>query len=180
MFDTVKIKTRMKELAEYIGYEYNDISWLEKAMYCEIISHKPGGAKNRDNYSNGQMAALGNAVLKMIVSDELFDKGLSLSEVDNHKNRPQDYEILFRLDFENRIYRFAYNDTCDYYDLKSGANPPLPAHDLYIEAITAAIYKDKGYDYTRKWAVAFFEKNGLRIGEKPVYINKIHKRENQQ
>ena len=110
------IRTRMKELAEYIGYEYKDLSWLEKGMYCKVIAHKAGGGKNRDNYSNGQMAALGNAVLKQIVAEELFDRGLSLGEVDNHRNRPQDYEVLFHLDWENRIYRFAYDDTGDYYD----------------------------------------------------------------
>lgn len=169
------IRTRMKELAEYIGYEYKDLSWLEKGMYCKVIAHKAGGGKNRDNYSNGQMAALGNAVLKQIVAEELFDKGLSLNEVDNHKNRPQDYEVLFHLDWENRIYRFAYDDTGDYYDLRGGVHPPLPAHDLYIEAIIAAIYKDRGYDYARRWVSTFFEKNGLKIGETPIYINKVHK-----
>ena len=172
--DRELISNRMKELAEYIGYEYKDISWLEKAMYCKVVGHR-GGGKNRDNYSNGKLAALGNAVLKMIVADELFDQGRSLGEVDNHKNRPQDYEVLFRLDWENKIYRFAYDDVGDYYDLNGGVHPPLPAHDLYIEAIVAAIYKDKGYDYTRRWVTDFFKKNNLIIGETPIYINKVHK-----
>lgn len=175
MVDRKIVEDRMNELAEYIGYEYKDLSWLEKAMYCKVIAHKSGGGKNRDNYSNGKMAALGNAVLKQIVAEELFDKDLSLSEVDNHKNRPQDYEVLFHLDWKNRIYRFAYDDAGDYYDLRGGVHPPLPAHDLYIEAIIAAIYKDRGYDYTRKWVNDFFEKNDLMIGETPIYINKIHK-----
>lgn len=30
--DRELISNRMKELAEYIGYEYLDITWLEKAM----------------------------------------------------------------------------------------------------------------------------------------------------
>lgn len=150
----------MKELAEYISYEYKDISWLKKAMYCEVVGRR-GGGKNRDNYSNGRLAALGNAVLKMIVADELFEQGRSLREVDNHKNRPQDYEVLFHLDWESKLYRYAYDDHIDYYDLSCGVHPPLPAHDLYIEAIVAAIYKDRGYDYTRRWVTDFFKKNNL-------------------
>ncbi len=177
--DRELIRNRMKELAENISYEYEDITWLEKAMYCKIIAHKAGGGKNRDNYSNGQMAALGNAVLKQIVAEELFDKGLSLGEVDKHKNRPQDYEVLFHIDWENKIYRFAYDDFGDYYELKGGVHPPLPAHDLYIEAIVGAIYKDRGYDYTRQWVIRFFERNGLKIGETPIYVNKTQRQNTQ-
>lgn len=173
--DRELIRSRMKELAEYIGYEYQDITWLEKAMYCKVVAHKIGGGKNRDNYSNGQMASLGNAVLKQIVAEELFDKGLSLGEVANHKNRPEDYEVLFHLDWESKLYRYAHDDHTDYYDLSCGVHPPLPAHDLYIEAIVAAIYKDRGYDYTRRWVTDFFKKDNLIIGETPIYINKVHK-----
>ena len=175
--DRTLIRNRMKELAEYIGYEYIDLSWLEKAMYCKVIAHKAGGGKNRDNYSNGQMAALGNAVLKMIVADVLFEQGKSLAEIDNHKNRPQDYEVLFHLDWEKQIYRFAYDDIGDYYDLTGGVHPPLPAHDLYIEAIVGAIYKDRGYEYTKEWVMTFFEKNGIVIGKTPIYVNKVHKQQ---
>ena len=178
MLSQNEITERMIELAELIGYEYKDIDWLAKAMYCKVVGHKKGGGRNRDNYSNGRMAALGNSVLKMIVSEELFDRDLSLSEVDNHKNRPQDYEALFHLDWENKIYRFAYDDVGDYYDLIGGVHPPLPAHDLYIEAIVAAVYKDRGYEYTKEWVISFFKKNGLEIGETPIYINKIYKCEN--
>jgi len=32
----------MKELGEYIDYEYNDLSWLEKTMYCKVIEHRGG------------------------------------------------------------------------------------------------------------------------------------------
>ncbi len=175
--DKELIGNRMKELAEHIGYEYKDISWLEKAMYCKVVGHR-GGGKNRDNYSNGQLASLGNAILKMIVADELFDQDKSLGEIDNHKNRPQDYEVLFHLAWESKLYRYAYDDHIDYYDLNCGVHPPLPAHDLYIEAIVAAIYKDRGYDYTREWVKEFLKKNGLVIGKTPIYINKVHRQDN--
>lgn len=174
MIDKELIRKRMIELAEFLEYEYRDITWLEKAMYCKIIGRK-GGGKNRDNYSNGKLAALGNAVLKMIVADELFDRDMSLGEVDNHKNRPQDYHVLFHLDWENKIYQYAYDDRIEYYGRIGGVHPPLPAHDLYIEAIVGAIYKDRGIEYTKEWVKAFFNRNGLVIGETPIYINHITK-----
>lgn len=111
MLDKELVRRRTTELAEWLEYEYRDITWLEQAMYCKIIGRK-GGGKNRDNYSNGRLAALGNAVLKMIVVDELYDQGKSLGEVDNHKNRPQDYQALFHLDWENKIYQYAYDSVC--------------------------------------------------------------------
>lgn len=172
MLDKGLVRKRMIELAEWLEYEYLDITWLEKAMYCNIIGRK-GGGKNRDNYSNGKQAALGNAVLKMIVADELFDQGKSLGEVDNHKNRPQDYQSLFHLDWDNKIYQYAYDDHIDYRGSVGGVHPPLPAHDLYIEAIVGAIYKDRGIEYTKEWVKAFLKRNGLIIGETPIYSNHI-------
>lgn len=174
MIDKELIRKRMNELAEFLEYEYQDIAWLEKAMYCKIIGRK-GGGKNRDNYSNGKLAALGNAVLKMIVADELFDRDMSLGEVDNHKNRPQDYHVLLHLDWENKIYQYAYDDRIDYYGRVGGVHPPLPVHDLYIEAIVAAVYKDRGLDYTREWVMSFLRKNGIVIGEVPIYTNHTNK-----
>lgn len=172
MLDKELVSRRMIELAEWLEYEYLDITWLEKAMYCKIIGRK-GGGKNRDNYSNGKLAALGNAVLKMIVADELYDQGKSLGEVDKHKNRPQDYQSLFHLDWDNEIYQYAYDDHIDYYSSVGGVHPPLPAHDLYIEAIVGAIYKDRGIEYTKEWVKAFLKRNGLIIGETPIYSNHI-------
>ena len=167
-----EIKDRMIELAKMISYEYDDIGWLTKAMHCEVIGRKAGGGRNRDNYSNGQLVALGNSILKLIVAEELFDKGKSLSEVDNHKNRPQDYMALFRVDMASQIYAYAYGDHV-FYD--AFMHPPLPAHDLYIEAVVGAIYKDKGLEYTRRWAKEFFAKYGYELGEDPIYANLTNK-----
>lgn len=174
MTDMDLVRQRMIELAGFLEYEYKDITWLEKAMYCKLTGHK-GGGKNRDNYANGKLAALGNAVLKMIVADELFDRDKSLGEVDNHKNRPQDYQVLLHLDLETGIYQYAYDDHIDYYGSIGGVHPPLPAHDLYIEAIIGAIYKDRGIEYTKEWVKAFFKRNGFVIGETPIYINHTQK-----
>ena len=167
-----EINEKMIELARKICYEYDNLAWLTKAMYCEVIGRKSGGGKNRDNYSNGRLAALGNSILKVIVAEELFDKNKSLGEVDNHKNRSQDYKTLFRVDMDSKIYAYAYGDHVFYDEL---VHPPLPAHDLYVEAVIGAIYKDKGLEYTRRWAKEFFAKYGYELGEDPIYVNLTNK-----
>ena len=47
MLSQNEITERMIELAELIGYEYKDIDWLAKAMYCKVTGHKKGGGRNR-------------------------------------------------------------------------------------------------------------------------------------
>ncbi len=166
------IRKRMLELADLLEYDYNDISWLEKAMHCTITDTKMKVSKNREGYTNGRMASLGNAILKMIIADALFDNNKSLLEIDMHKNRAGDYHNLLKICCINKIYHYAYCDTSEYDAVLSFlGHAPLPAHDLYIEAIIAAIYKDKGLEYTREWAKDFFSKNGFVIGETPIYEN---------
>ena len=32
--------------------------------------------------------------------------------------------------------------------------------------------EEKYYEYVKEWVIGFFEKNGFKIGETPIYINK--------
>lgn len=100
--DEGAIKEKIRELASLLNYEYHDIQWLTEAMQCRIIKHG-GGGRNRDNYTNGKYAILGDMVL-------------------------------------------------------------IPAHDLYIEAIIGAIFKDRGYEHAKEWTLEFFNRNGYKIG----------------
>ena len=45
----------MFELAKMIDYEPVDITFLRKAMHCQII-HKDGDGENRKNYTNDNYA----------------------------------------------------------------------------------------------------------------------------
>ena len=147
---------KMYELAKLIDYEPVDITFLKEAMHCQIV-HKTDDGKNRKNYTNDSYATLGDAILKFILTEYLFDKGFDKAEITIRKQSFEDNDTLFDLCNDSGIFQYAYNDfyfsstapqECKVYHSK---------HDVYIEAIIAAIYKDRGLDYCKKWVVSFFQ-----------------------
>ncbi|MDE5855573.1 MAG: hypothetical protein K2H06_00850 [Anaeroplasmataceae bacterium] len=67
------IRIKMLELSSLINYEPSDLSFLEKAMHCQII-HSEYDGKNRKNYTNDSLATLGDSILKFVLVEFLYDK----------------------------------------------------------------------------------------------------------
>ena len=152
------IIAKMYELANLIDYDFNDISFLKEAMHCQII-HKSGDGKNRKNYTNDSLATLGDAVLKLILSEYLFDKDYDKAKITKEKEKIENGSTLFNLCNKSGIIKYAYNDKYFFDDAPQNNQVAHPEHDPYIEAIIAAIYKDKGFDYCKNWIISFFKKN---------------------
>lgn len=148
---------QMIELAKLINYELNDISYITKAMHCQII-HKYGDGKNRKNYSNDSYATLGDTILKFVLTEYLFDKGCDKAEITQRKQKLEDNSTLYNLCNESGIFRYAYNDLYFSKDAPLENQVYHSTHDVYIEAIIAAIYIDKGFEYCKQWTISFFQK----------------------
>ena len=151
---------KMVELAKMIDYEPSNITFLQSDMHCQII-HKDGDGKNRKNYTNDNYGTLGDAILKFVLTEYLFDKGCDKAEITQKKQTLEDNNTLFDLCNTSNIFKYAYNDM--YF---SDNAPPEnrvyhSSHDVYIEAIIAAIYKDKGFAYCKEWVISFFQKYGI-------------------
>ena len=155
--DEKKIIEKMYELAKSINYEFDDISFLKQAMHCQII-HKSGDGKNRKNYTNDSLATLGDAVLKLILSEYLFDKDYDKAKITKEKEKIENGSTLFDLCNKSKIIKYAYNNTNFFDNAPQNNQVAHPEHDPYIEAIIAAIYKDKGLEYCRNWVISFFNK----------------------
>ena len=157
MIDEKIVTQKMIELAELIGYKPTKISYLQKAMHCQII-HKASDGRNRKNYTNDSFATLGDTILKFILTEFLFDKGYDKAEITKRKTDIEKNDTLFGLCNKIGIFNFAYNDDHFLPDAPKQNTVPHSNHDIYIEAIIAAIYKDKGFDYCKKWVISFFQK----------------------
>lgn len=144
-----QIGARMRRLAEQIGYEYHDLSYLKEAMRCVK-------EEGKNDYTNDAMATLGDAVMKLIWSEYFFDKGLDKDEITVRKAALEQNATLRKISDEKGIARFAYND--EFFADEAPENRKLPygKHDIYVEAIIAAIYKDRGLDYVRQWLIALW------------------------
>ena len=145
-----EILARMEKLAERLGYDYHDLTYLAQAMYCE---REPG----RFNYTNDAMATVGDAVLKLIWSELFYSMGLDKNEITRRKANMENNRTLKNLCDTVEAHLFAYNDR--YFATEAPKRNPLPHydHDFYIEAIVAAIYQDRGLAYTREWAIRFWQ-----------------------
>ncbi|MCH5165859.1 MAG: hypothetical protein J1G01_05605 [Clostridiales bacterium] len=155
-----EIENKMYELANKIDYESTNISHLKKAMYCKSI-HKDGDGKNRKNYTNDNYATLGDALLKCILTEYFFQHDYDKSEITNKRKELENNNTLFELCNKNGIINYAYNDANFYPDAPKNKKVPHPIHDVYIEAIIAAIYLDREFNYCKNWVIKFFQKNDL-------------------
>jgi dsRNA-specific ribonuclease len=144
-----QIGARMRRLAEQIGYEYHDLSYLKEAMRCVK-------EEGKNDYTNDAMATLGDAVMKLIWSEYFFDKGLDKDEITVRKAALEQNATLRKISDEKGIARFAYNDEFFADEAPDNRKLPYGKHDIYVEAIIAAIYKDRGLDYVRQWLISLW------------------------
>ena len=150
------IQLKMQDLAKLIKYSYKDLSYLEKAMHCQIV-HGGKDGKNRKNYTNDSFATLGDALLKFILTEYLFDYGYDKNVISQNRKLLENNDTLYELCCKIGIYDYAYNDSCFSGEAPLENKVSHSKHDVYIEAIIAAIYKDKGMEYCKKWCIEFLK-----------------------
>ena len=161
MLSDRKIEEKMKELAHMLDYEYCDISWLKRSMYAKKIEKKGDDGKNRKNYENDALATLGDSILKFILTEYFFDKVQDKKYITDEKKKIEDNDTLFKLSNQLKIYEFAYNDKYFYGESPKEDKVSNKKHNSYIEAIIGAIYKDKGFAYTKEWVIKLLKNNNL-------------------
>lgn len=145
-----RIDARMQALAKRLDYAYRDLDHLARAMYCKK-------ERGNNNYTNDEMATLGDAVLKLIWSEYFFQKGLDKDEITARKADLENNATLKNLCDAVGAQADAYND--DYFADEAPGHRRLPHrdHDFFIEAIIAAIYMDLGLEGARRWVLSFWE-----------------------
>ncbi len=147
-----QIRARMHTLAKKLNYRYDDLAHLSRAMYCKR-------QRGYDNYQNDEMATLGDAVLGLIFAEHFFQQGFDKDEITQRKAALVNNATLKAMCDALGVQRFAYNDDHFADEAPPFAQLPNKDHDFYMEAIFAAVYLDRGLDYTRDWLLALFEKN---------------------
>ncbi|MBQ9099426.1 MAG: hypothetical protein IJY50_08385 [Clostridia bacterium] len=147
-----RIQTKMQELARLLGYDYSDIQHLSNAMYCKK-------EEGRNDYTNDAMATLGDTVLKLILAEYLYDQGYDKDEISARKLRLEQNTTLKRISDKTGLWQYAYNDRYFADEAPGDAKLPYGNHDIYLEAIIAAIYRDRGLAYARQWVLRFWREH---------------------
>lgn len=151
--DKALIYRKMRELERKIRYHFNDIAWLSKAMRSKKIE-VDGEGKNHNEYTNEGLATVGDTILKSVIADYLYRKGVTTKgEITCQKSVLENNEVMHRIIIECGLIGYAYNDK----HFQSDSNIPdhekvvNKGHDPYIEAIVGAVFYDSNYDTTKRW-----------------------------
>jgi dsRNA-specific ribonuclease len=148
--DQERIDAEMHELEEILDYQFTDISHLANAMRA-VLLEKQGGKHNRE-YSNDALACLGDAVIKLLITQNLFKQNKRKGDITEEKSKLETNEVFHKIAKAEHITDYAYNDKCFAKD-----DPPqhekvrCEGHDPYIEAIAAAIYLDGNPEQVSEW-----------------------------
>ena len=144
-----EIEQKMHEFANLINKEFNDIKYLAEAMKAKKIKRKV--------YTNENLAFVGDAILKFVLADTLYEdnkkhnKGKMKGDLTKDKEKLENSAVLYRV-MKNSGWCQYCNNGEEFYDINKKDNVVVfKKHDPYVEAIIAAIYYDSGYESARKW-----------------------------
>ena len=148
---------KLNQLSNKIGYQYNDIQFLQRAL-----THRSAGSKN-----NERLEFLGDSLVNYMIADVLYHQFTALPEGDMSRVRAH----LVKGDTLAVIGR-EYN-LSDYLvlgpgELKSGGFRRDSIIADAVEAIIASVYEDGGLDSCRALVERFYEKRLQELDPKKV------------
>ena len=151
-----RIDEKMREFEKQLGYEFNDISHLAKAMYSQRLPKSEHDGKNNHEYSNESLAFLGDTIIKLLIAEYLYDNGKEKrkGQMTKEKSALEKNQVFHDIITKENLIAYACNDKHFYTDdAPQHEKVCCKKHDPYIEAITAAIYLDckQKISTMRKW-----------------------------
>ena len=152
--DWTRIEKEMHELETKLEYTFRNISLLAEAMQSQKLEKLPTDGKNQKEYSNEALAFLGDTIIKFLIAKHLYGDGIDKRKgvMTNKKSDLENNSIFHEIMEKEKLISYSYHDTHFHMD-----NPPehekvvTNKHDPYIEAITAAIYMDGGWEAVTIW-----------------------------
>lgn len=149
-----RIEKEMHELEAKLGYTFKDISLLAEAMKSQKLENLLGDGDNHTEYSNESIAFLGDVIIKFLLAEHLYGDGENKRKgaMTDEKSELEKNETMHSIMINEGLILYSYHDKYFHMD-----NPPqheqvvTKEHDPYIEAITAAIFKDGGWEAVTVW-----------------------------
>lgn len=138
---------QIKRLEESLGYNFKDKNLIDMALTHSSYTNESID-KNKQN--NERLEFLGDSVLDLIVSEELFKKHHNYPEGKLTKIRSK---LVCTTTFAKASEKFNLSDYLLFSKGEknhNGANKKSVKADTF-EAVCAAIYLDAGYDYLKEF-----------------------------
>lgn len=139
----------MTEFEKKIGYEFNNIALLDRALTHSSYAHEKGTGKD-----NERLEFLGDSVLGFITAEYLFENFKSEPEGELTKKRAYAvcektlFEYAKEIDLGDAI-QLGHGE-----EITGGRTRPSVVSDAF-EALIAAIYLDGGIECAKKFVLPF-------------------------
>ncbi len=144
---------KMSELEERIKYRFKDINRLATAMNSEKIKISAESKKHKE-YTNEGLATVGDALIKLVLADYLYNKpGIKTKgNITENKKKLESNKVMRKITLKFLI-DYAYNDKHFYSDKDVPEHERVvnKKHDPYVEAVAGAVFYDCGFDKAREW-----------------------------
>ncbi|MCD2346001.1 ribonuclease III [Clostridium guangxiense] len=142
---------KLSDLEKKIGIEFND-----KELIKTAITHSSYANENRNIKYNERLEFLGDAVLELSISEYLFKKYEDISEGELTRKRAlivceaSLHEISKKWELGNYIKMSKGEEL-------TGGRTRVSILSDCVEAVIAAIYLDKGFDYVKEFIIKVFK-----------------------
>lgn len=142
----VEKQAKLKRLAKSLGYEYQDLENLQRAL-----THRSVGARN-----NERLEFLGDSLVNFMIADALYHQFHKISEGDLSRIRAflVKGETLAKIGKEYNLSDYL---TLGPGELKSGGYRRESIIADAVEAIIASVYEDGGLDVCRAFVMRLYE-----------------------
>ena len=159
-------KDRINELQEQIGYRFSDASLLRRA-----VTHSSLSAEGHVSYE--RLEFLGDAVVALVVAQELFDSpaGLTEGQMTEIRSRAVSKPSMARAGRRLKLHRHLRVDRGLAQRRKY---PPSLVADAY-EAVVGAVFLDAGLERAREFVLRTLEAEltAAERGEPPLNFKAI-------
>ncbi|MBF6057921.1 MULTISPECIES: ribonuclease III [Thiomicrorhabdus] len=154
---SIERQAKLDQLAKALGYQYQDINYLEKAL-----THRSVGAQN-----NERLEFLGDSLVNFMIADALFHQFGKLPEGDMSRVRAHlvKGDTLAQI---GREYQLSDYLVLGPGELKSGGFRRDSIIADAVEAIIASVYEDGGLDECRALVERFYTQRLQKLDPKKV------------
>lgn len=141
----VENKVKLQRLSKGLGYQYQNIEHLKKAL-----THRSMGAKN-----NERLEFLGDSLVNFMIADALYHQFKNISEGDLSRIRAflVKGETLAKIGKEYELSEYLMLGPGE---LKSGGYRRASIIADTLEAIIASVYEDGGLDACRQFVMRLY------------------------
>ena len=145
--------SKLRELMEKIGYEFDDINLLKEALIHRSYANEHGEI---ENINNERLEFLGDAVLDLISTEYIFTKEKNVNEGDlaKLKSRIISETIFSAVSKEICLGEYLYLSNGE--EITGGRDRKSILGDAF-EALIGAIFMDSGFDEAKRISLKYLK-----------------------